>query len=276
MAKNYEIVIRPNSGWIPFNITEIWDYRDLLLFLAWRDVKVKYKQTVLGVTWAILQPLVTMLLFSLIFGKLAGIPSDGIAYPLFAYSGLLLWNYFSSTLNTTANSLIANSNLITKVYFPRVIIPASASLASMLDLIISFIFFVGMLFYFHISPHISLILAGPMLLALVFIVAVGCGLWLSALNVEYRDFQYVIPFSIQIWMFATPVIYPASLLPERYRWVIYLNPMCGFIELFRSITIGQQPINWIALAFSITITMLILVSGLYYFRKVERSFADVI
>ena len=276
MAKNYEIAIRPQKGWIPFNVRELWDYRDLLFFLVWRDIKVKYKQTILGVTWAILQPLITMILFSLIFGKLAHIPSDGVAYPLFAYSGLLLWNYFSSTLSTTANSLVANSNLITKVYFPRLIIPAGAALSGMLDLFISSFFFIGMLSYFHASPHISLIVAGPLLLVMVFWVAVGCGLWISALNVEYRDFQHVIPFLIQIWMFATPVIYPASLIPERFRWLIYLNPICGYIEAFRSATIGNRPFNWTSLTFSVIITAMILISGLFYFRKVERFFADII
>lgn len=276
MAEDYEIIIRPKSGWIPFNIRELYGFKDLLTFLVWRDIKVRYKQTILGVVWVIFQPLLSMILFSLLFGKLAGIPSDGIAYPLFAYSGLLFWNYFSATLSSTANSLIANSSLVTKVYFPRLIIPASASLSGLLDLVISSVFFAGMLVFYHATPHIALMAIGPLLLSAVFVLAVGCGLWLSALNVEYRDFQHVIPFFVQIWMFATPVIYPSSLLPERFRWLIYLNPMCGYIETLRSTAIGNQPVNLTSLTIAITVTILIFISGLFYFRKVESSFADII
>jgi len=271
-----EKVIRRKSGWISLNLREILEFRDLLYFLVWRDIKVRYKQTALGVLWVILQPLLAMILFTIIFGKLARVPSDGIPYPLFVYSGLLLWNFFSAALNNSGNSLIANSNLISKVYFPRLIIPASATLSGIPDFLISSVIFMGICIFYNATPQVAGIILIPFLLFLVIMVAIGCGLWLSALNVEYRDFQYVIPFLLQIWMFATPVIYPSTLFPEKYRWLLALNPMCGIIEAFRAISIGHQQIKWELLGISIVISSLIFVSGLLYFKKVERSFADVI
>lgn len=276
MAQNYEIVIKHQKGWIPINFRELWAFRDLLYLLAWRDIKVKYKQTALGVLWAILQPFLTMVVFSILFGRLVKVPSDGIPYPIFVYAGLLLWNYFSSALSSSGNSLVASANLISKVYFPRLIIPASASLAGLLDLVISSVIFIGMMFYYNFTPNVSGIILIPALVFQTFIVAIGCGLWLSALNVEYRDFQYVIPFLVQLWMFVTPVIYPVTLFPERYRWLLSLNPMGGIIEAFRASVLGHQHINWGLLAISSVIAALIFISGLLYFRKVERSFADVI
>ncbi|MEW6417639.1 MAG: ABC transporter permease [Nitrospirota bacterium] len=276
MPQNHEIVIRPHKGWIPVNLRELWQFRDLLYFLSWRDIKVKYKQTVLGAAWAVLQPFITMIVFSILFGKLAKVPSDGIPYPIFVYAGLLPWNYFSSALSSSGNSLVASSNLITKVYFPRLIIPASASLSCLLDFLIASIILIGMMFFYHFTPNAFDIVIIPILVFLTFIVAVGCGLWLSALNVEYRDFQYVIPFLVQIWMFATPVIYPVTLFPEKYRWLLSLNPMGGIIEAFRTSTLGYQPINWHLLIISSGIGLLIFFTGMLYFRKVERSFADVI
>ena len=271
-----ERVIRRKSGWISLNLREILEFGDLLYFLVWRDIKVRYKQTALGVLWVILQPLLAMILFTIIFGKLARVPSDGIPYPLFVYSGLLLWNFFSAALNNSGNSLIANSNLISKVYFPRLIIPASATLSGIPDFLISSVIFMGICIFYNATPQVAGIILIPFLLFLVIMVAIGCGLWLSALNVEYRDFQYVIPFLLQIWMFATPVIYPSTLFPEKYRWLLALNPMCGIIEAFRAISIGHQQIKWELLGISIVISSLIFVSGLLYFKKVERSFADVI
>jgi len=271
-----EKVIRRKSGWISLNLREIPEFRDLLYFLVWRDIKVRYKQTALGVLWVILQPLLAMVLFTIIFGKLARVPSDGIPYPLFVYSGLLLWNFFSAALNNSGNSLIANSNLISKVYFPRLIIPASATLSGIPDFLISSVIFIGICIFYNAAPQVAGIILIPFLLFLVIMVAIGCGLWLSALNVEYRDFQYVIPFLLQIWMFATPVIYPSTLFPEKYRWLLALNPMCGIIEAFRAISIGHRQIKWELLGISIVISSLIFVSGLLYFKKVERSFADVI
>jgi lipopolysaccharide transport system permease protein len=276
MLEKHEVVIRPQKGWIPVNLKELWQFRDLLYFLSWRDIKVKYKQTVLGAAWAILQPFTTMIVFSILFGKLAKVPSDGIPYPIFVYAGLLPWNYFSSALSNSGNSLVASSNLITKVYFPRLIIPASASLSSLLDFFIASIILIGMMVFYHFTPDTLGIVMIPVLVFLTFIVAVGCGLWLSALNVEYRDFQYVIPFLVQIWMFATPVIYPVTLFPEKYRWLLSLNPMGGIIEAFRASTLGHQPINWNSLIISSAIGFTVFFTGMLYFRKVERSFADVI
>ena len=276
MAQNIEIVIKRQKGWIPINFSELWAFRDLLYLLAWRDIKVKYKQAALGILWAVLQPLLTMIVFTVLFGRLAKVPSDGIPYAIFVYTGLLPWNYFSGALSSSGNSLIANSNLISKVYFPRLIIPASASLAGLLDFFISSIILIGMMFYYHFTPHLFGIILIPVLLFLIFTVAIGCGLWLSALNVEYRDFQYVIPFLIQLWMFATPVIYPVTMIPQKYRWILSLNPMGGIIEAFRASVLGHQPVNWSLLAISSVIAALIFITGLLYFRRVERSFADVI
>lgn len=276
MATDNITIIEPKKGWIPVNFRELWAFRELLFFLSWRDIKVKYKQTALGAAWAILQPFLTMIVFSILFGKLAKVPSDGIPYPIFVYAGLLPWNYFSSALSSSGNSLVASSNLITKVYFPRLIIPASASLSSLLDFFIASIILIGMMFFYHFTSNALGMVMIPVLIFLTFIVAVGCGLWLSALNVEYRDFQYVIPFLVQIWMFVTPVIYPVTLFPEKYRWILSLNPMGGIIEAFRAATLGHQPINWNLLIASSGIGVLIFFTGLLYFRKVERSFADVI
>jgi len=276
MLQNHEIIIKPQKGWIPVNLRELWQFRDLLYFLSWRDIKVKYKQTVLGAAWAILQPFITMIVFSILFGKLVKVPSDGIPYPIFVYAGLLPWNYFSSALSSSGNSLIASSNLITKVYFPRLIIPASTSLSALLDFFIASIILVGMMFFYHLTPNTLGIIMIPVLVFLTFIIAVGCGLWLSALNVEYRDFQYVIPFLVQIWMFATPVIYPVTLFPEKYRWILSLNPMGGIIGAFRAVTLGHKPVNWGLLVISSAVAALVFITGLLYFRKVERSFADVI
>jgi len=276
MTQNLEIIIKPRKGLIPVNFKELWVFRELLFFLSWRDIKVKYKQTALGAAWAILQPFLTMIIFSILFGKLAKVPSDGIPYPIFVYTGLLPWNYFSSALSNSGNSLVASSNLITKVYFPRLIIPASASLSSLLDFFIASIILMGMMFFYHFTPDALGIIMIPVLVFLTFIVAVGCGLWLSALNVEYRDFQYVIPFLVQIWMFVTPVIYPITLFPEKYRWILSLNPMGGIIGAFRAATLGHQTINWELLAISSAVAALVFITGLLYFRKVERSFADVI
>ena len=276
MSQNNEIVIRPRKGWIPVNLRELWQFRDLLYFLSWRDIKVKYKQTALGAAWAILQPFLTMVVFSILFGKLAKMPSEGIPYPVFVYAGLLPWNYFSSALSSSGNSLVASSNLITKVYFPRLIIPASASLSALLDFFIASVILIVMMFFYHFTPDALGVVLIPFLIFLTFAVAVGCGLWLSALNVEYRDFQYVIPFLVQIWMFVTPVIYPVTLFPEKYRWILSLNPMGGVIEAFRAATLGHQPINWNSLIISSVIGFMIFFTGMLYFRKVERSFADVI
>ncbi len=268
-------IIEPQSGWIPIDFKEIWKYRELFYFLTKRDIKVRYKQTVLGGLWAIIQPFFTMIVFSIFFGRLAKLPSDGIPYPIFVYAGLLPWTYFANALTQSGNSLVGNANLITKVYFPRVIIPASASLAGLLDLFIAMTILGVMMIYYSLYPGLTVLLL-PFLVGLTFLCAVGAGLWLSALNVQYRDIRYAIPFLIQIWMFVSPVIYPASMVTERYKWVLALNPMGGVINAFRSCLLGHKPIDWTLLGISTIIIFALFFSGLYYFRRMERTFADVV
>lgn len=268
-------IIEPKSGWVALDFKEIWKYRELFYFLTKRDIKVRYKQTVLGGLWAIIQPFFTMIVFSIFFGRLAKLPSDGIPYPIFVYAGLLPWTYFANALTQSGNSLVGNANLITKVYFPRVIIPASASLAGLLDLFIAMTLLGVMMVYYSLYPGITVLLL-PFLVGLTFLCAVGVGLWLSALNVQYRDIRYAIPFLIQIWMFVSPVIYPASMVTERYKWVLALNPMGGVINAFRSCLLGHKPIDWSLLGISTIIIFALFFSGLYYFRRMEKTFADVI
>jgi len=272
---NTEIVIEPKKGWSPVNLRELWKFRELLYFLAWRDVKVKYKQTALGVVWALMQPLLTMLIFSVLFGRLARMPSDGAPYPIFVFIGLLPWNYFSSVLGQSTNSLVAGSNLVSKIYFPRLLIPASSAVAALLDLAIGFAVLAVMMLYYGVSISASTMLV-PVLVLLTLMNAVGFGLWFSALNVKYRDIQYVIPFLIQIWMFVTPVIYPKSLFGEEWGWLLLLNPMGGVIEAFRPAVLGHMPIPWTALLISSTIGLAVFVGGVFYFKRVERHFADII
>lgn len=268
-------IIEPKKGWIPLDLKEIWTYRELLYFLTKRDIKVRYKQTVLGGLWAIIQPLFTMVVFTVFFGRLAKVPSDGIPYPIFVYVGLLPWTYFANALSASGNSLVGSANLITKVYFPRLIIPTSASLAGLLDFFIAMLVLTVMMIYYKFVPNIGILLF-PFLVGLTFLCAVGVGLWLSALNVEYRDIRYVIPFLIQLWMFVSPVIYPVSIVKEEYRWLLALNPMGGVIEAYRSSILGHMPINWFLLLLSTVIILTLFSSGLYYFRRMERSFADVV
>lgn len=268
-------IIEPKPGWIALDFKEIWKYRELFYFLTKRDIKVRYKQTVLGGLWAIIQPFFTMIVFSIFFGRLANLPSDGIPYPIFVYAGLLPWTYFANALTQSGNSLVGNANLITKVYFPRVIIPASASLAGLLDLFIAMTLLGVMMVYYSLYPGITVLLL-PFLVGLTFLCAVGVGLWLSALNVQYRDIRYAIPFLIQIWMFVSPVIYPASLVTDRYKWVLALNPMGGVINAFRSCLLGHKPVDWSLLGISTVIIFALFISGLYYFRRMEKTFADVV
>ena len=272
---NTEIVIEPKKGWSPVNFRELWKFRELLYFLAWRDVKVKYKQTALGVVWALMQPLLTMVIFSVLFGRLARMPSDGAPYPIFVFIGLLPWNYFSSVLGQATNSLVAGSNLVSKIYFPRLIIPASSAIAALLDLAIGFIVLAVMMIYYGVSISAGTLLV-PVLVLLTLMNAVGFGLWFSALNVKYRDIQYVIPFLIQIWMFVTPVIYPKSLFGEKWGWLLLLNPMGGIIEAFRPAVLGHMPIPWVSLLVSSAIGLAVFVGGVFYFKRVERHFADII
>jgi lipopolysaccharide transport system permease protein len=268
-------VIEPKKGLVPLDLKEIWNYRELLYFLTKRDIKVRYKQTVLGGLWAIIQPLFTMVVFTFFFGKLAKVPSDGIPYPIFVYVGLLPWIYFANALAASGNSLVGSANLITKVYFPRLIVPASASLAGLLDFFIAMLVLAAMMIYYKFVPSSGIVLF-PFLVCLTFLCAVGVGLWLSALNVQYRDIRYVIPFLIQLWMFVSPVIYPVSIVNEKYQWLLALNPMGGVIRAYRASLLGHMPIDWPLLGLSSAMILLILTTGLFYFRRMERVFADVV
>lgn len=268
-------IIEPKKGWIPFDLREVWKYRELFYFLTKRDIKVRYKQTVLGGLWAIIQPVFTMIVFTLFFGKLAKVPSDGIPYPIFVYAGLLPWTYFANALTSSGNSLVGSANLITKVYFPRLIIPASASLAGLLDFSIAMSVLGVMMIYYQFLPNYGILLL-PVLVALTFLCAVGVGLWLSALNVEYRDIRYAIPFLIQIWMFVSPVIYPVSMVKERYQWLLAVNPMGGIINAYRASLLGHKPIDWFLFGISAAIILILFFSGMYYFRRMEKTFADVV
>ena len=268
-------IIEPKKGSISIDFKEIWKYRELLYFLTKRDIKVRYKQTVLGGLWAIIQPLFSMLVFTLFFGKLAKVPSDGIPYPIFVYAGLLPWTYFANALSASGNSLVGSQNLITKVYFPRLIIPASASLAGLLDFFIAMLVLGVLMIYYRFLPGIGILLF-PVLVGLTFMCAVGVGLWLSALNVEYRDIRYSIPFLIQLWMFVSPVIYPVSMINEKYQWLMALNPMGGVINAYRASLLGHQPIYFTLLGISAVIIISLFLSGMLYFRRMEKTFADVV
>ncbi|MDZ4338951.1 MAG: ABC transporter permease [candidate division NC10 bacterium] len=269
------IVIRPSSGWVPLRLNELWEYRELLYFLVWRDVKVRYKQTVLGAAWAIIQPFFTMVVFSIFFGRLAGIPSDGLPYPLFAYCALLPWQLFSHAMTESGNSLVANQNLITKVYFPRLVIPISAVLAGLVDFGIAFLVLLGMMAYYGMVPTMAVVTL-PLFILLAVSSALAIGLWLSALNVQYRDVRYTIPFLTQFWLFSTPIAYPSSLVPEGWRVLYGLNPMAGVVEGFRWALLGTAHAPGPMLAVSVAVVLALLVGGLYYFRHMERTFADVV
>jgi lipopolysaccharide transport system permease protein len=268
------VEIRPSRAWVALNIKELWAYRELLYFLTWRDVKVRYKQAVLGIAWAVIQPLATMVIFTVFFGKLARMPSDGIPYPIFSYAALLPWMFFLNAVTNSSNSLIGSANLITKVYFPRLIIPGAAVVAALVDFGIAFVVFVGLFGYYRYSLTWSVLLF-PVLVVLTVLLALGVGLWTAALNVKYRDVRYALPFALQLWMFATPVIYPSSLMPEKWRWVLAVNPLTGVIEGFRSSLLGR-PLMWGALGYSAAITVLVVVYAAFYFRRTERHFADIV
>lgn len=268
-------VIEPKTGWVPVDFREIWNYRELLYFLTKRDIKVRYKQTVLGGLWAVIQPAFTMLVFTLFFGRLAKMPSDGLPYPIFVYAGLLPWTYFANAVSASGNSLVGSSNLITKVYFPRIVVPASAALAGLLDFFIALFVLAALMIWYQVLPGPGIFLF-PFLVALTFLCAVGAGLWLSALNVQYRDIRYAIPFLVQVWMFVSPVIYPVSLVHGNYQWLLALNPMGGVIHAYRAALLGHQPIDWGLLGLSTLIILALFLGGLYYFRRMEKEFADVV
>ena len=267
--------IEPSRGWVSLRLGELWAYRELLYFMVWRDIKVRYKQTVLGVAWAVIQPFFTMLVFSLFFGRLAKVPSDGVPYPIFSYAALVPWNFFANGLSQSSDSLVGNANLLKKVYFPRLAIPIGAVLSGVIDFTIAFAVLAAMMLYYGIFPTIhSLWLPGFVLLALV--TSLGVGLWLSALNVEFRDVRYVVPFIVQFWMFATPIAYPSSLLSEPWRTVYGLNPMAGVVEGFRWALVGTRTSPGPMLAASAATALVILVGGALYFRRMEKTFADVV
>jgi lipopolysaccharide transport system permease protein len=273
------IVIQPSHGWISLQLRALWEYRELLYFLVWRDLKVRYKQTVLGVLWIVLQPVVSMVVFSLLFGTLLKVPSGDVPYPIFAYAALLPWNYFAGALNRSSTSLVGSANLITKVYFPRLVIPISGVLSGLVDFGIAFLVLIGLMVYYQVSPTWAVTLL-PGFLLLAMITALGFGLWLSALNVRYRDIGYLVPFLVQIWMYATPVIYGTSLIPERFRFLVSLNPMAGVTEGFRWALLGSQLADARApgtlFVASVAIALLVLVSGAVFFRNTERTFADIV
>jgi lipopolysaccharide transport system permease protein len=274
LPENPVVVIEPSKAWVALNLRDLWQYRDLLYILTMRDIKVRYKQTLLGAAWAIIQPLFTMLIFTLFFGKLAGMPSDGIPYPIFAYAGLLPWTFFSNAVTNSGNSLVGNSNLITKIYFPRMIIPMASVASGLLDFVIAFGLLVVLMFYYGVGLSINLLML-PVLLVLTSFLAIGVGMWMSALNVKYRDIRYALPFLIQLGMFASPIIYPLSLVPEKWRWVMALNPLAGQIEAYRSAFFGK-PFDWLSLGISAVLTFAVLIYSAYNFRRMEKSFADII
>jgi lipopolysaccharide transport system permease protein len=267
--------IEPAKGWTAVGLRELWQYRELLYFLIWRDVKVRYKQTALGAAWAIIQPLFMMLVFSLFFGRLARVPSDGIPYPVFSFCALLPWQLFAHALTESSNSLVGNQNLITKVYFPRLVIPMAAVLGGVIDFLIAFAILLLLMLYYGIVPGWA-ILTLPAFLLLAIATALGVGLWLSALNVQYRDVRYTINFLVQFWLFATPVAYPSSLIPEKWRVLYGLNPMAGVVEGFRWALLGKSEPPGMMLWVSVVMVVLILGGGLYYFRRMEQEFADVV
>jgi lipopolysaccharide transport system permease protein len=266
--------IRPQKTWRLVDFREIWAYRELFMTLAVRDIKVRYKQTVLGAAWAIIQPLTTMVIFTIIFGRLAQIPSEGFPYPVFVYSALLPWIFFANAVSTSGNSLVGSMQLVSKVYFPRLIVPLSSIGAGVVDLLVSTVILLLLMLFYGVSWTGHILLA-PILVLGVILCALGVGTILAALTVSYRDFRYVIPFMVQIWMYLTPVVYGAGFIPEPYRWLLFLNPMSGYIGGDRSAFLGQ-PIDWIAISVSVALSLVLLVIGVAYFHKVERRFADVI
>jgi lipopolysaccharide transport system permease protein len=291
--------IEPSTGWVSLKIKELWEYRELLYFLTWRDIKVRYKQTTLGAAWAIIQPFLTMVVFSLFFGRLANVPSDGLPYPIFSYAALVPWTFFAQGMTQSTLSLVNSSNLLKKVYFPRLVIPISSVLAGVVDFILAFIVLLGMMIYFGINPftvqipfplftHSSLPI-GPVIYVanfnflwlsyfflLAFVTSLGVGLWLSAMNVQFRDIRYVVPFLVQIWMFITPIAYPSSLLGEPWRTLYGINPMAGVVEGFRWALLGTNTAPGPIIIVSSVVAILLLVTGAFYFRRMEKTFADVV
>jgi lipopolysaccharide transport system permease protein len=274
-AKIPVIRIEPSRGWVALRLPDLWEYRELLYFLVWRDLKIRYKQTIFGASWAILQPLATMVIFTVIFGRFVKIPSDGLPYSIFAYTALLPWNYFASALNRCIGSVVGEGHLISKVYFPRLILPLAGTLSGIVDFLISFTLVLGMMVWYGFGFR-WLMLTVPFFLLFAMLTALAVGLWLSALNVRYRDVGHTIPFLIQIWMFCSPVVYPVSMIPEKYRLLYGLNPMAGVIEGFRWALLGKASPDFSVMVVSGIAVLVILVGGLFFFKNMERTFADVV
>ena len=275
IQSDYELVIKPKYGFLNINWQELVEYRELLFFLALREIKIRYKQTIMGAGWAVLQPFFTMIVFTLIFGGLASMPSDGIPYPLFSYSGLLLWTYFSVSLTNSGNSLVGNSALLSKVYMPRLFIPTAPCLAGLVDYLIAMSILVLMMIYYVFVPNITLIML-PIVVFVTFLLATGLGYWLSSICVKYRDVKFVLPFFVQLLMFVSPVIYPASIVGENLRWVLDLNPLTGLINAHRACLLGNTPIDWYGFGISVVITLVIFVTGILYLKRTEKDFADLV
>lgn len=267
--------IEASKGWVALRLGDLWEYRELLYFLVWRDVKVRYKQTLLGGAWAVIQPLLTMVVFSIFFGRLAKLPSEGLPYPIFAFTALVPWTFFMNGLTNASNSLVGSANLIRKVYFPRLSIPIAAVLAGLVDFGISFLVLIVLMFVYGITPTIQIIWL-PLLLVLAMVTALGVGLWLSAMNVRFRDVRYIVPFLVQIWMFATPIAYSSTLLSQPWRTVYALNPMVGVVDGFRWSLLGTATAPGLTLIASSSVAVVLLASGAFYFRRMERRFADVV
>jgi lipopolysaccharide transport system permease protein len=268
-------VIKPKKIFHLSDLSELWQHRELLYFFAWRDIKVRYKQTFIGIGWAIFQPFITMVVFSVFFGQLAKVPSDNVPYPIFVYVGLIFWQFFSSSLSDTSNSLISNQSIITKVYFPRLILPVSSVVTKFFDFTIASAILVGLMFYYGYVPNMLGLLILPLLLLITFMAAVGSGLFLASINVKYRDIRYALPFLIQILLFLTPVIYPAS-IAGKYSYLLAINPMMGVIQNARAALLGTAPVNWALLLISFIACSILLLVGIFVFKKIERYFADIV
>jgi lipopolysaccharide transport system permease protein len=268
------IILRPPRKWVPVDFKELWEYRELLYFFTWRDVKLRYKQTGLGIAWAIIQPLFMMVIFSVFFGGLAKIPSDGIPYPLFTLAALLPWTLFAEGMTRSTISMVSNANIMTKVYFPRLIMPTASIMSPLVDFCVAFGILIIMMAYYGFVPTINVIFL-PLLIIFAMMTSLAIGLWLSALNVKYRDFQYTVPFLIQIWLFASPVVYPASMIPQQWQFIYAMNPMSGVIEGFRWALLGTNPPSMM-IFISLGVVIALLVSGVFYFRRMEQYFADIV
>ena len=276
LTSNFEYVIKPPRGFARINFPEIWRYRELLYIFAWRDIKVRYKQTLVGIAWAVFQPLMTMIIFSVFFGRLAKVPSDGTPYPIFVYSGLLLWNYFSTALTSASNCLVENESIVKKVYFPRLILPIATAVTPTIDFLFALLVFFGLAIFYKFVPSVLGLVMLPVLLLVSLVAASGLGLALAALNAKYRDVRYILPFFIQILLFVTPVIYPVGMIPERWRFLMFFNPMAGVISFARNTLLGTGAPDWRGLLISVGASLVFLLVGLMYFRRTERFLADVL